>query len=55
MALNMIIEYGMKVIKPIKLTADPHLENIEVVHLDLGKGAPDVQIVLEFKKNEGRC
>ena len=53
MALNMIIGYGMKVIKPIQLTGDPHVENIEVMHLDLGKGAPDVLIMIQFGKNGG--
>ena len=53
MALNMVIGYRMKVIKPIQFTAYPHVENIEVMHLDFGKGAPDVQIMIQFRKNEG--
>ena len=42
MALNEVIRSRMEVIKPIQLTADPHVENIEVVHLDFGKRTPDM-------------
>ena len=54
MTLNMVIGYWVQVIKTKKFAADPHVENIEEMHLDLGERAPDVQIVIEFGKNEGR-
>ena len=54
MSLDMIIGYRMQVIKTEKFAADSHVENIETVHLDFGKGAPDVQIIIKFGKNEGR-
>ena len=41
-------------IKTEKFAANSHVENIEKMHLDFGKGAPDVQIIIKFRKNEGR-
>ena len=47
MALNMIIGNRMEVVKPIQLTADPHVENIEMV---TSETTPDMKIVIEFGK-----
>ena len=54
MTLNKIIGYRVTVVKTIQFTADTHVKNVEVVHLDLRKGAPDMQIIIKLRKNTGR-
>ena len=54
MTLNVIIGYRVTVLKTIQFTAYTHVKNVEEVHLDLGKGAPDMQIIIQLRKNMGR-
>ena len=54
MTLNVIIGYRLAMVKSIQLTAYTHMENVEQVHLDLGKRAPDIKIIIKLVKNEGR-
>ena len=42
MVSNEVIRNRMKMIKPVQLTADLHMENCEVMHLDFGKRARDM-------------